>query len=443
MGPTTSGLSLLTVVQDAERDYPLIHVTEAELNASIANIQLSRTAYLPRVDGIAQFNRATRNNVFGALLPQSTLPSMSGPVIGSNNGGSVWGSATGLLISWQPFDFGLRHANVQSAIAARDRADATAKRTQIEVATAAADAYLTVLVAMRAKTAAQAAVGNWETLRVSVHALTSAELRPGADESRIEAEKAAAKTQLALADEAMETSKATLAKFLIKPETAAPEMASTHLLEQLPAVTEDGLPFQPSANPIMAEQKASVAQSAAQLHSIEKSWVPQFNLEGAAYARGTGAETNGQRLSGANGLAPNVGDYAVGVNITFPFMDFASVHARSASQASSLKAAEANEQLAGRELQEQFAQAKAVLRTSRAIAENTPVALSAAQTTLAQANARYKAGLSSIDEVAQAQRLGVQAEIDDSIARLNVWRALLHLQAVRGDLQPFLQAASR
>lgn len=122
VGPTTSGLSLLTVVQDAERDYPLIHVTEAELNASIANIQLSRTAYLPRVDGIAQFNRATRNNVFGALLPQSTLPSMSGPVIGSNNGGSVWGSATGLLISWQPFDFGLRHANVQSAIAARDRA---------------------------------------------------------------------------------------------------------------------------------------------------------------------------------------------------------------------------------------------------------------------------------------------------------------------------------
>jgi outer membrane protein len=441
--PATSGISLLTVVQDAERDYPLIHVTEAELNASVANIRLSRTAYLPRVDGIAQFNRATRNNVFGSLLPESTLPSMSGPVIGSNNGGSVWGSATGLLISWQPFDFGLRHANVQSAIAAKDRADATAKRTQLEVSTAAADAYLTVLVAMRAKTAAQAAVDNWETLRVSVHALTSAQLRPGADESRIEAEKAAAKTQLALADESVEMSKATLAKFLVKAEAAGPELASTHLLEQLPAITDDGLPFQPAANPIMAEQKASVAQSAAQLHAIERSWVPQFNLESAAYARGTGAETNGQRLSGANGLAPNVGDYAVGVNVTFPFMDFASVHARSASQASSLIAVEAYEQLAGRELQEQFAQATAVLRASRAIAENTPVALSAAQTTLAQANARYKAGLSSIDEVAQAQRLGVQVEIDDTIARLNVWRALLHLQAVRGDLQPFLQAASR
>jgi outer membrane protein TolC len=238
-------------------------------------------------------------------------------------------------------------------------------------------------------------------------------------------------------------SKATLAKFLVKPGPTVPELASTRLLEQLPPNTDDRLPFQPSANPIMAEQKASVAQSAAQLRAIERSWVPQVNLEGAAYARGTGAETNGQRLPGANGLAPNVGDYAAGVNITFPFMDFASVHARSASQSSSLKAAEAKEQLAGRELEEQFAQATAALRASRAIAENTPVALSAAQTTLAQANARYKAGLSSIDEVAEAQRLGVQAEVDDAIARLNVWRALLHLQAVRGDLQPFLQAAGR
>jgi hypothetical protein len=43
--------------------------------------------------------------------------------------------------------------------------------------------------------------------------------------------------------------------------------------------------------------------------------------------------------------------------------------------------------------------------------------------------------------VAQAQRLVVQAEMDDSIARLNVWRAFLQLQLVRGDLQPFLQAA--
>ena len=436
-------LSIVSVVQDAARDYPLIHVTEAELNASIANIRLSRTAYLPRVDGLAQFNRATRNNVFGALLPQSVVPSMSGPVINSNNGGSVWGSATGLLVNWQPFDFGLRRANVQSAMDAKDKADASVNRARLEVSTAAADAYLTTLVAGQTIQAAKAAVNNWETLRQSVHALASATLRPGADESRIDAEKAVAMTQLALAQEAVETSRATLNKFLVKADNGSPALEPSAVLSRLPSIIDETAPFQPAANPVMAEQKAAVEQSAAQLHAIERSWVPQFNLEAAGYGRGTGAELNGQRLSGANGMAPNIGDYAVGLNITFAFMEFASIHAREASQAATVSAAQAHEQLASRELQEQFAQAEAVLRASRSVAENTPIALSSAQTSFAQANARYKAGLSPIDDLAQAQRLLVQAQIDDSIARLNVWRAFLHLQAVRGDLEPFLQAASQ
>ena len=108
-------LTIVQVVQDAQHNYPAIHVSEQELNAAVANIRLARTSYLPRLDGIVQVNRATRNNVFGTLLPQSILPSMSGPVIGTNNAGSVWGSATGLLVNWQPFDFGLRHAKVESA----------------------------------------------------------------------------------------------------------------------------------------------------------------------------------------------------------------------------------------------------------------------------------------------------------------------------------------
>jgi outer membrane protein len=60
-----------------------------------------------------------------------------------------------------------------------------------------------------------------------------------------------------------------------------------------------------------------------------------------------------------------------------------------------------------------------------------------------QAKARYQAGLTPIDDLAQAQRLLVQAEVDDSIARLTVWRALLQLDAARGDLQPFLQAVNK
>jgi outer membrane protein len=441
--PSHGELSITDVAQSALRDYPLIHITQEELTASAANIRLARTAYLPRIDGLAQFNRATRNNVFGTLLPQNTLPSISGPVIGSNNGGSVWGSATGFLINWQPFDFGVRHANVEAARAARDKAAAAVQRSQLEVGTAAADTFLTLIAAKQTEKAAAAAVDNWDVLLRSIHALASAQLRPGADESRIDAERAMAQTQLIYARQAEESGLAALAKFMPQAGDSGTVFDASRLLNELPPSADEELPFKSDQHPVMAEQKAATAQSSAQLHATERSWVPQFNVEGAGYARGTGAETNGQRLAGANGLAPNVQNYAIGVNVTFPFMDFASIHAREAAQAATLRANKAEEQLADRNLQEQFARAKAALRAAREIAVNTPIEVKSAHTALDQARARYQAGLAPIDDLAQAQRLVVQAEIDDSIARLNVWRALLQFNAARGDIQPFLQTVSK
>ena len=438
-GPVT----VTEVVQNALRDYPQIHVTQEDFNGSVANIQFARTAYLPRVDGLIQANRATRNNVFGLMLPQNIIPSISGPVIRSNNGGSVWGSAAGFLISWQPFDFGLRHANVQAARAGKDKANAALQLSQLEVATAAADAYLTLVAAGQTEKSAAAAVDNWDVLLRSIHALAFAQLRPGADESRIEAELAIAKTQLAYAKQAGDMSRAALAKFLSRAEDANAPLDTAHLLGELPPSGEEDLPFQSAAHPVMTEQRASVAQSEAQLHATERSWVPQFSVEGAAFARGSGAEVNGQRLPGANGLAPTVQNYAAGVNITFPFMDFANIHAREAAQVATLRANQANEQLADKTLQEQFAKAKATLRAAREVAANTPVEVRSAHMAFDQAKARYQAGLVPIDDLAQAQRLVVQAEIDDSLARLNVWRALLQLDAARGDVQSFLQAVSR
>jgi outer membrane protein TolC len=59
-----------------------------------------------------------------------------------------------------------------------------------------------------------------------------------------------------------------------------------------------------------------------------------------------------------------------------------------------------------------------------------------------QANARYQAGLGTIVEVADTQRLLTQSEIDDALARLGVWRALLATAAAGGNVQPFLANAT-
>jgi outer membrane protein TolC len=415
-------------------------VSQEQINAAAAQIELARTAYLPRVDSIAQVNRATRNNIFGLLLPQSVIPSISGPVLGTNNFGTAWGSAVGVLVSWEPFDFGLRRANVAAAVAGRRRYEAGLQRTRYDVAVAAADAYVTLIAAQQTVTAAQAGVDRAETIVKTIGAQVRAELRPGADLSRAEAELAAARTQLMQAQQAVDVGRANVARF-IGGEPGQISVAAARLLQMPPAAPTPALDT--TTNPISREQNAVVEELKAQLRTLERSYFPRFALQGSAYARGSGAETNGKILGGANGLAPTVQDYALGFTVTFPVMDFASLRAREAAKSADIRAETARYQQIATDLKAQWNSAVATLAGARSIAGNTPVQVSAARTALNQATARYQSGLGAIDEVAEAQRLLTAAEIDDALARLGVWRALLALATAAGDIQPFLVEASQ
>jgi len=438
--PSGPPLSLAQAVDLAAKNYPAIRVSQEQINAAAAGIRLARTSYLPHVDALAQVNRATRNNVFGLLLPQATLPSISGPVLGSDNFGTAWGSAVGGLVRWEPFDFGLRRASVGVAEAARTQSEASLKRTQYEIATATLDSYLTLAAAQETTQAAQAGVDRADQILRTTRAQVAAQLRPGADSSRAEAELAAARTQSIQAQQAVAVARAALAQFVgVDP----PQLViSAPALLQLPP-EEAPQPADFKANPISLEQDATVEQARAQLRALERSYFPKFSLDGAAYARGTGDEITGRRLGGLNGLAPNVQNYALGFSVTFPVMDLAATRAREAAQSATIRAQTARSAQIVIELQTRWNIALAQLQGARQIAANTPVQVSAARTAAQQATARYEAGLGTIDPVAEAQRLLTGAEIDDALAHLGVWRALLGLATAAGDLQPFVVEAGK
>ena len=364
---------------------------------------------------------------------------MSGPVIGTNNLGTVWGSAVGVLVSWEPFDFGLRQANV-AASAARKQSEAEVRRTRFEVAVATADAYLTLVVAQETVRAAQAGVDRAEVVLRTTNALVNSQLRPGADASRADAELAAARTQLIQADEAAGVAQATVAQF-VGGDAERISVSARALLEPPPERTV--APFDAAVNPLALEQIAVIEHTRAQLRALERSYFPRFYLQGAAYSRGTGAELNGRRLGGLSGLAPNYQDYALGFNVTFPVMDFESLRAREAAQSADIRAEAARAAQIATDLRAQWNRAVATLEGSRRVAANTPVQVSAARIATEQATARYQSGLGTIDQVAEAQRLLTQAAIDDALARLGVWRALLGIAAAAGDIQPFVAEASK
>ena len=71
---TPRTFTLGQALQYAVDHYPTVRAALEHVNASTANVSVAKAAYLPRLDSFWQIIRATANNIFGQLLPQSPEP---------------------------------------------------------------------------------------------------------------------------------------------------------------------------------------------------------------------------------------------------------------------------------------------------------------------------------------------------------------------------------
>ena len=433
--PPQQPIKLSEAVELAETNYPSIRTAQAQAGAASAGIDLARTAYLPRLDLLWQENRASVNNVFGTLLPQGVIPSISGPVLGTKSLSSTFGSAGGALFSWEPFDFGYRKANVDVARNVTKQTEAIVNVTRLDVATSAADSFLALLAAQQAVRAAEANLSRAQVFADSVQVLVNNQLRAGADAARADAELSVAKNQLNRAQQTAEINRATLAEALGNSGTDI-TIDQGSLLELPRDLSVPALNIE--THPIIAAQKAAIETARAREHVLDRAYFPRFNFQSALYARGTGALTNGAFQRGANGLFPTTPNYAVGMSVTFPAFDIFGIRAKRRIEAGNEAVEKARLDQTVQILKGQYARAQALIDGALKIAQETPNQLKAAQQAEALTRERYKYGLATVTEVADAQRLLAQAEIDDAVAHLNVWRALLVAARLQGDLKPFL-----
>ncbi|MBE0658519.1 MAG: TolC family protein, partial [Bryobacteraceae bacterium] len=143
------------------------------------------------------------------------------------------------------------------------------------------------------------------------------------------------------------------------------------------------------------------------------------------------------------GLYPNFYNWGLGFTVTFPFLERPANRARHEAQNHRAAAETSRLRQIDLQLKAQVETARATVEAAERLTATTPVQLEAARAAHEQAQVRYRSGLAGIVEVADAQRQLAQAEIDDSLARLGVWRALLALATAQGDLSPFLEAVER
>ena len=433
-------LSLNSAVELALKNFPAIRAARARAGAADAGVDLARTPYLPKIDLLWQENRATRNNVFGLLLPQSTIPSISGPVLGTTSlGESAWGSAGGMLLSWEPFDFGFRKANLRQAQALKNRAGAEVEATRLDAAASAADLFLILAEAEATARSAQANVDRMLVFSRAVRTLVDSQLRPGADASRSDAELAAARNDLIQAQLNVENVRASLAESLglagADITIASDSLADPPEKLQLPEI-------KPEEHPLAEVQKAVLDSVRARELAAARAYFPHFSYQFALFGRASGALLDG-RIDPGKGLFPEAANWATGLSVSFSAFDFFAIHARRRAEKENEAAETARQDQVLQSLKAQEMRAKAAIHATQQIAGNIPIRLKAAQETYTRSRARYEAGLGTLSEVADAQRLLAQAEAENAVARLNVWRAFLAEARARGDIRPFLDRAGR
>jgi outer membrane protein TolC len=427
-------LTLRAAVRRAVAKHPRLRSEGMRIVRSEREVDLARTGYLPSIDVSLQFERGTGNVLRGSIFSMRGIPSVSGPPTGRQLDSGAFGTTVGVSTSWDVLGLISRMAIVDQALDEEHRERAAAKALDLDVGFLAADRFLEVVARSEAVRAAQANVDRARVLERIVHTLAEKELRPEADDSRAKAERALAETLLIRANQAREISNANLAEAIGEPAARLTIDPGT-ITEATPDSNGES---SIDENPHLAESEANIRAAEGRKTVVSLTYLPRLDVVAALWARGSGLTSGILAPSPADGLVPDTPNWAAGLVLSWPALELLIAGQRARVAEASVEIEAARKEEVWQSLATELERARAELDGAKKTAMNTPIALDAARAAEKQASARYQAGLASVVEVAEAQRLLAQAEIDDALARVSIHRARLHLAYVVGDLGPFL-----
>jgi outer membrane protein TolC len=169
-------------------------------------------------------------------------------------------------------------------------------------------------------------------------------------------------------------------------------------------------------------------------------------LLGGVNVRGSGLSSvvPGQRTpASGSGTLPTVPNYQLALIANWNFLDIFRLRQEKKVQMERIYQQQQDYNLVLQTLRSQDMQARDRVQAALELAQNMPIQVHAAEIAVNQAEARYQTGLGSIAQVAQANETLAQSRVQDAVAKVGVWRALLYVASVHGDIKPLLAEADR
>lgn len=440
-----SAITLVDAVRLAESTFPKLLQDRAEMEVARRRVTLQKIReYNPYSMLSYQDVAATHNRLTQTLFSSSVLPTTPGPGPENVRMGADAFSAAGFILDWAPIDFGLHKAMIGKAKADFHLSAATYQLTRLDVSVQAALSYLDALIMREQVAVAEANVKRFADFSTVVHAQVDAGLQAGADASLADAQLANARNDLIRAKLNDELARAALG-FAIGRGGEMVEIYPGGIIEVTePRDTQDTVPDF-SVHPLTAQSKAVISTRMASKKILDKEYYPKFRWLGGVNLRGTTFLTNRGDVPApdVSGFFPTVPNWNAGLVVDFPFLDIIRIKAEKKVVLKQIEAAQHNYDLSLQSLRRDDVQARASVRAAVALAKNMPVQVEAAALAARQAEARYQAGLATVAQVAEANQILADSRVKEAVANVGVWKSLLSVANVHGDLLPFLSAAER
>jgi outer membrane protein len=424
--PAPRTISLRDALAYARSHQPQIRAALARVSAQRAQAEVPRGQWLPTVGVTAQILGGTTNNTTASYVstPYVDIPRIGGTrsVAARSATFTPYGSTfAGLGVNQEIFEFGRIAAQsaAQDALIEVRKHDADAERLDIELSVE--EAYFAVDAAKAVLAASEGAFERSSVHRDLARAGVTSGLRSPIELTRAEADLQRFDIGRIRARGGVAIAQSVLAAAIGSSEPALDAAPGTPPAGDMPAlasVIQQASARDPRVLQALAQLKAQEQQTRA----VGAELRPDISLTGTVSGRAGGAApTSGDRAD-LSGFLPSVPNWDVGLVLSWPLFDGTIDARRSASRA--LEDVRREEiEVARQSLVATIQQAYVQVDVARATLPGLRRAAEAAIANYAQADARFKAGLGTSVELADAEALRASTEIDLGIGVFDLVKA--------------------
>ena len=425
----TPSMTLPAALDYARSHQPSLQAAQARIEVAKAAASSVRAEWLPQLGATAQLFYGTMNNSTAMFLG---VRAVDLPRIGGSRGdggfGDAYPSTVVALGLRQPiYDFGRLAALAAAADAETAGARSRALAEGLDVGLSVETLFYSVLSAHAVERAAEEAYRRSLVRRDMVKASVDRGLRPAIDLTRAEADLTRFAVGRTRAAGGLEQAQALLAAVVGVPDLlldAAPAEPARVDVDAAPAPLPplgEAIAEALSRDPGLQVALARLAAQQAGTRATTLRLAPSLALSAGLSGRAGGAPTTGGP-SPQSGWVPSVPNWDVGVVLQGPLFDGTVLAARRQSQAQEVVLRHEIDAVKRRLLSE-IQRGYTAFMSAQAMLPALFAANAAAQRNYEQASARFRVGLSTSVELADAEVLRTDAEIQLSIGRFEVLRA--------------------